>query len=540
MDFRSYIRNAVGTSQRGIEIGASYSPILPKAEGYRTRIIDHTDADGLRRKYSAMGVDVSRVEEVDAIDDGGEFGELDDSGEGFDFIVASHVFEHLPDPIHFLQRCERALKPDGRLFLLVPDRRFCFDYLRPTSTAGQMLNSYLAKQRTHTPAALFDHHAYNALRDGVHVWAESEGGTFAFGGTARAGYDIAARRQEEYLDAHAWVFTPSTFRLIAEDLRSLGLIGMGEQFFHPSIGCEFLAVLSPAQAQVGLDRTALALGAVAEARGTVPASAAPATPAVDFGDETYVKSAPCAQHAIDTLSDSWVGSFPAALGVQAGQVALHDDARITWLVGLLGGSLRDMEVLELGPLEASHTAMLLDAGARSVLAIEANRRAYLRCLVTKEIRGLRDASFLLGNFVPYLETEPRSWPLIVASGVLYHMTDPLRLLELLSARTDRLFLWTHVVDAKAMPPGDPRRAAIQGREARAWRDMDVTLHRRPYGRVTDPAFCGGTDEDPLWMERDDLLGVLRRLGFDSIDIAHETPDHPAGPALSILARRTPR
>jgi hypothetical protein len=28
------------------------------------------------------------------------------------------------------------------------------------------------------------------------------------------------------------------------------------------------------------------------------------------------------------------------------------------------------------------------------------------------------------------------------------------------------------------------------------------------------------------------------LGFDRIDIQHEEPNHAAGPALSILARRT--
>ena len=40
------------------------------------------------------------------------------------------------------------------------------------------------------------------------------------------------------------------------------------------------------------------------------------------------------------------------------------------------------------------------------------------------------------------------------------------------------------------------------------------------------------------MERGSLLQVLGMLGFDRIDIQHEEPNHPAGPALSILARRT--
>ena len=112
MDFRQLIRESIGKADRGIELGASYAPILPKAEGYRVLVVDHADQEALRTKYRPHGVDVDRIEPVDAIDDGGEFTDLLDDGERFDYIIASHVFEHLPDPIHFLQRCERALKQD--------------------------------------------------------------------------------------------------------------------------------------------------------------------------------------------------------------------------------------------------------------------------------------------------------------------------------------------------------------------------------------------------------------------------------------------
>ncbi|WP_204280240.1 hypothetical protein, partial [Raoultella ornithinolytica] len=74
-----------------------YAPILPKADGYRVLVIDHADQEELRTKYRPHGVDISRIEPVDAIDDGSEFGALSDDGEGFDYILASHVFEHLPD-----------------------------------------------------------------------------------------------------------------------------------------------------------------------------------------------------------------------------------------------------------------------------------------------------------------------------------------------------------------------------------------------------------------------------------------------------------
>ncbi|WP_244748323.1 methyltransferase domain-containing protein [Mesorhizobium sp. 131-3-5] len=533
MDFRKTIRTAIGKNGRGIEIGASYSPILPKAEGYKTLVVDHTDADGLRSKYAAIGVDVSRLETVDAIDDGGEFRQLDLTGKGFDFIVASHVFEHLTDPVHFLQRCERALKPGGRVYLLIPDRRYTFDYLRPSCTAGHLLAAYMAGQKRHGTAAMFDHHASHGTRGGVQVWLEGFKGEYAFAGTPQAGYAMATRQGDDYVDCHAWVFTPSSFRLAMADLHAAGVLGLREEQFYPTVGCEFFAVMSANPATHSPDRLALALDAINEA-GPEHIAAAVVDPPVHIG------SAPSAQNAIDAFKGQWVTAFPAAQGLQAGTSHLHEDPRILWLAEKLGGWLNGKQVLELGPLEAAHTATLLSQGAGSVLAIEANRDAFLRCLVAKEILGLRDASFRLGNFVPFLESETKHWPLIVASGVLYHMTDPLHVLDLLADRTDRLFLWTHVVDDNAMPAGDRRRAALGAPEQRDWHGRTVTLYPRPYGPLGASTFCGGMDPVPRWIHRDDLLWGLAKLGFDDLAVAHETPDNEHGPSLSILATRSPK
>jgi SAM-dependent methyltransferase len=552
MDFRSYIRQTISTADKGIEIGASYAPILPKAQGYDVFVIDHADEAQLREKYGAQGVDTSRVEPVDAIDDGGEFTQLLEPGQHFDFIVASHVFEHLPDPIHFLQRCERALGETGRLILLIPDRRFTFDYLRPVSTTGHMVRAYLAGQRRHDAGALYDHHASNAQRDGIAVWGDAGGGHIAFAGSPMAGYAAAVNRSPDYVDCHAWVFTPASMRLILSDLRATGLTGLGEVFFHDSVGCEFMVVLSRSGTQVVPERGALAREALLEAaRGGVHADAAQAQVQVQVPAPTpkaptevmdtaqaYEARAPHPQNAVDLFRGVWVAAFPPAHGLAGGgDIPLHDDARLHWLIGQLGG-VNGLDLLELGPLEASHTKMLLDAGARSVLAIEANKSAYLRCLVAKETLDLRAARFLLGDFCGFLASDTRRWPLIVASGVLYHMQDPVRLLELLAARTDVLYLWTHVVDETAMPLDDPRRAALAGTVAQTWRGASLVLHRRPYGQVTDPRFCGSASPVPLWMRRADLLRVLGLLGFDQIEVAHEDAQHPAGPALSVLARRS--
>src|SRR6187549_1828057 len=99
----------------------------------------------------------------------------------------------------------------------------------------------------------------------------------------------------------------------------------------------------------------------------------------------YVTSPPSGQNAIDIFKGEWSSQFPPEAGeIQAGQWKLFEDTRLAWGLGRLGG-IDGGNVLELGPLEAGHTYMLERAGAASVVAVEANTRAYLKCLIVKEI-----------------------------------------------------------------------------------------------------------------------------------------------------------
>ena len=47
----------------------------------------------------------------------------------------------------------------------------------------------------------------------------------------------------------------------------------------------------------------------------------------------------------------------------------------------------------------------------------------------KEAVGLSRTRFLLGDFCEYLETTDERFDLVFASGVLYHMADPIGLIE---------------------------------------------------------------------------------------------------------------
>jgi hypothetical protein len=252
--------------------------------------------------------------------------------------------------------------------------------------------------------------------------------------------------------------------------------------------------------------------------------------------EVYVTSTPTLQNAVDAVA-GWNTAFPSQFELKAGPLATYHDPRISWAMQNFG-SLAGRHVLELGPLEGGHTCMLEAAGAR-VDAIEANQRAFMRCLIAKEILGLTRSKFWLGDFVKALENWEQRYDLIVACGVLYHLKDPLQLIELMAKRTDAIFLWTHVVTEESMPPSDPRRVVIAPEvENHRFHGINVRAYRRTYASAeNNVTFCGGANDDHRWLHRDDLLEALKLVGFSDIRTTHDQPDHPNGPALSIFARK---
>jgi hypothetical protein len=229
-------------SMHGLEIGASYQPMTAKCEGWDVEIADHTDSESLRKKYSAWNVDVSKIEDVDYIlDSKGLFAAINQE-EKFDFIVASHVIEHIPNPIAFLIDCARLLKEDGVLSLVVPDKRYCFDALKPCSTTGDLLQAHLEGRTRHAPGTIFDAYALHCKNGDSIVWNVNHGmSALSFVHSLGESHALMKRYidSEEYTDVHAWQFTPASFRLIISDLVSMNIVPFVAASFFDTADYEF-------------------------------------------------------------------------------------------------------------------------------------------------------------------------------------------------------------------------------------------------------------------------------------------------------------
>ena len=61
----------------------------------------------------------------------------------FDFYIANHVIEHLINPLKFLARLNRVMKPGSYLYLAVPDKEYTFDRHRELTTWEHLYREYL-------------------------------------------------------------------------------------------------------------------------------------------------------------------------------------------------------------------------------------------------------------------------------------------------------------------------------------------------------------------------------------------------------------
>jgi len=255
--------------------------------------------------------------------------------------------------------------------------------------------------------------------------------------------------------------------------------------------------------------------------------------------DEYILKDPTNQNIIDVFKDEWSSKLPAQFGLSTspGRSPLFEDCRVTWAEEMLG-SFNNMHILELGPLEGGHSYMLEKSGAKKVISIEANTRAFLKCLCIKEIMDLKNVEFKLGDFVPYLQNSSESFDIVFASGVLYHMLEPLKLLKLISLVTKKVFIWTHYYDKEIITSNKELTHKFSDLSSFIYEGNTYFYSNQSYKKALNWAgFCGGPEKESKWLTKDSLLYALNQFGFNEIAINFEEINHPNGPALALCAKK---
>jgi SAM-dependent methyltransferase len=215
-------------SLEGLEIGALASPLVRPREG-NIFFVDYTDAETLKQKYANdPSVDTANIVDVDAIWGARSLQECIGVDKKVDYVVASHVVEHVPDLITWLSEIRSILRSGGTLRLAVPDRRYTFDYVRFETRIHDVVDAYLQKARAPLPRLVMEFFSQTCFVDCVAAWS----GTLEIANLRR--YNSLARSlalaedalvNGSYHDVHCWVFTPASFAELCIEMAEVDLLG---------------------------------------------------------------------------------------------------------------------------------------------------------------------------------------------------------------------------------------------------------------------------------------------------------------------------
>ncbi len=238
-------RGADPATQRGVEFGALNNPVVRKEDG-DISFVDYTTTEQLRAYPHGPSIDKAAFVEVDHVWPGsGSLAEVIGDQPPFDYAIASHVIEHVPNVLGWLRGIHDVLRPGGILNLAIPDRRYTFDLRRHPSTLGELVEADLMRFAWPSVRQVFDHCVTAVAMPAGEPWrsdVDVDRLPVLSGGLAmRLAFDQAREVAGEgrYFDSHCWVFTPKSFLDLLRGATELGLLPFVLGEFQPTEAGEF-------------------------------------------------------------------------------------------------------------------------------------------------------------------------------------------------------------------------------------------------------------------------------------------------------------
>ena len=197
-----------------LEIGPLSRPLVTSSNCW---YFDICDTESLKEKARNAGLNEYSVPEIDFVDKQGDLNIVDMK---FDSVVSAHCIEHQPDLInHFVQVSSLLNNVGSRYWVIVPDKRYCFDHFIPESNVIELVNANVAGYRVPTKTDVLQHFGMTTHNDPHRHW---EGDHGDIRGDLYSRITAAEKRYHEanggYIDVHCWQFTPESFVEVVDGL----------------------------------------------------------------------------------------------------------------------------------------------------------------------------------------------------------------------------------------------------------------------------------------------------------------------------------
>jgi predicted SAM-dependent methyltransferase len=222
---------------RGIEIAPLNRAIVAKTAGDVIYVDRLSHAELCQVHAGSPFFKQEDILRVDVALGDRSIGKAAPAGRSFDYVVASHVVEHIPDLVTWFADLGSLLCPLGTMRLAVPDRHFTFDYVRRESKTSEVLPAHVLKAVSPTPQMMLDHYLNVRAVDFIAAWnGPLDPAKLTRFHTPEFAIEQARRAVSEHLypEVHCSTFTPASFAEVFGDLAEFGLLGFECQSLIPA------------------------------------------------------------------------------------------------------------------------------------------------------------------------------------------------------------------------------------------------------------------------------------------------------------------
>jgi len=224
----SFLTNNLNLNLPGIEIAPLFRPTVRKDEA-NVFYVDVCTADESRRKHEHY--EHEPIVEIDVIwSPGTSLKDCVPPSSIFHWAIASHVLEHVPDPLGWLNQVLEVLPTGGTIALALPRKEYCFDKFRNDTTTAEMIEAWIHRYQVPSSRQVYDFISNSVsngyLRDGFENLDDFNDCEKSYSFAEAFSYVKRIFHNREYLDVHCNVFNPSTIIQIFDDLTALGILNV--------------------------------------------------------------------------------------------------------------------------------------------------------------------------------------------------------------------------------------------------------------------------------------------------------------------------
>lgn len=256
MDFRDYIRKKLLKKyDRILEFGPLTDPLVRKKEHPNIVYADIRSTQDIKKLYTSneylkstgIKVDIGSIVDIDYVITK-NYSETFKKEKKFDVVYLSHVIEHMPDIINFFGDVKNILTENGKIIIIYPDARYCFDHFRNGTSFIDAYDVYTDSKNSSKRVLDF---VYNVVRENhpFFFWGNAkQNSVLPKNDFKKALLDYEKAQNNELPDdTHFWPFSDYQFIKFLYDMDRAELLQFDIEAFYPTQENtqEFMIVLKP-------------------------------------------------------------------------------------------------------------------------------------------------------------------------------------------------------------------------------------------------------------------------------------------------------